>query len=63
MDYVANMVRFPMPTHPHIFGNLSNGYRHLKTATCGVQRIARNWISQHSLNFDTVMDNSEIMAF
>jgi hypothetical protein len=45
MDSVGLYPSFPMPTHTHIFGNHNNGYSHLKTATCGVQRIAGNQVA------------------
>jgi hypothetical protein len=37
------LTQFPMPTHMHIFSNHINGYMHLNTTTCGVQRIAIKW--------------------
>jgi hypothetical protein len=42
MDSLGYFLSFPTPTDTHVFGNHSNGYHNLSTATCGVQRIAEN---------------------
>jgi hypothetical protein len=39
-NFVGHRLRFPTPTHTHIFSNHSSGYSCLNTTTCGVQRIA-----------------------
>jgi hypothetical protein len=55
-DSVTNVLRFQTPTHTHVFG-------HLKTATCGVPRIAEIWISQWFEAFNMVTDCGEIKTF
>jgi hypothetical protein len=43
MDSVGHFVRFPMLTHTHVFDSYNNGYGHLSTTMCRVQRVAVNW--------------------
>jgi hypothetical protein len=59
---VGHWLRFPSPTHTHIFGNHSSGYSHLNTAICKVQRITLKW-TVIDLGSDLVSDSGEITTF
>jgi hypothetical protein len=63
MDFVANLLIFPTPTHTQDFNKHHDGYGHSNTALMQSLVDRRKLDSLTVLNFSMALDNSEIYDF